>query len=216
MGREKLIIKSVQGNWKVLCPCSFWTELNSYLLLFLSGTQTVASDFFLRDVICWSTVVLPIDRLLTSLRALINPQSFIQYEYCPGQYTWSFYPIICVKPTFFSSIFFPIRLLHLGIGRTEVLLILSLGKDTLFICLFIIYLRIYFPQGSAWDLVMLYVFKTNKRTEKRIHEKDVQITSFLDWCHHFSIVLTHFSLWKISYGSLSYWQVWGSLNDEAQ
>lgn len=52
MSREKLIIKSVQGNWQVLSLCSFWTELNSYLLLFVLCTQPVTSYFLLRDATC--------------------------------------------------------------------------------------------------------------------------------------------------------------------
>lgn len=87
MTREKLIIKSDKGNWQMLCPCYFWTELNSYLHLFSFCTQPVASYFFPIDARCRSTVVLHIDRLLTSLRALINPQSFTQYCYCPGHHT---------------------------------------------------------------------------------------------------------------------------------
>lgn len=86
----------------------------------------------------------------------------------------------------------------------------------LFLSLFI-YLLSYFPCGSVWDLVIVYVFKTNKQTEnKKIPEKDVQITSFLDWHHCFSIALMQFSLWKISYVSLSNWHVWGPLNEESQ
>lgn len=73
------------------------------------------------------------------------------------------------KTYLFPLHFFPIRLLNLGIGGTEVLLILSLREIYsfyLFVCLLFLFIN-FFSLGLSLGFGNVVCVKTNKRTEKK-------------------------------------------------